>query len=684
MAKQLLQREWELVRENFFSGTTVALVAVPLSLSLAIASGVTPMMGISTAVFAPLINGAFGGSHYNILGPAGALVNIVNRYAIEFGSEAIPPIALSAGVITLLVFSLHLERFATYLPLSVIEGFTWGIATTIALTQLNFALGLTVKGDLVCGRDDLPDCTISVKHSKLYMNVYETLAHLGSTEWESLTVFTTFLLAMLLLSKKWPKFPWIVLFAVLGIVLGVMVEEGVFPEGAIIFTLRDKYGSLERTLVDTTWMGFNGEGGTKGHAGMTEYFMGGIAVALVSVMETLLSAKLADNVKGAVMRFRKDKEIGALGLSGVVCGLVGALPCNGVIVRTTINVNNGATNQRSQFISGVMVFVLAIALIPYFSYLPMSVIAAILLKAVYAMVPVNKTIHMFKMDKSQFLVLLVVWVVSIVEDGFLALVIGIVLCLLLNADQVARGTGQLSIRPVGDVPGLDDGTVHKDKEVVIPDHASHLDVSRPAPEAPYKAPADVRRLCLNWLCGCRRSADPYESMDLDAHSTSNAAATMSELDGAHKVFLLELTGTLNYLNCAMVEEQLLELTPGTGVVLSVRRAYHLDVDGVEALCTALQFLRAKNIYSAILGPPASVTAAENLLKWDPFRRLCGPEDGKMYDQPDMALAAVLRARDHTSVKAGEHDLEEEDGRHDQLRGHKDMDLDAGGDYGSFK
>jgi SulP family sulfate permease len=118
-------------KQNIGSGITVAFVSIPLSCALAIASGATPMMGLSSAIIAPAIQGLLGGSHYNILGPAGALVNILLKFSTNYGPEIIPILAFLSGIIIMGVYLLHLERYCTVVPLSVLEGFSFGVAVTI-------------------------------------------------------------------------------------------------------------------------------------------------------------------------------------------------------------------------------------------------------------------------------------------------------------------------------------------------------------------------------------------------------------------------------------------------------------------------------------------------------------------------------------------------------------------------
>ncbi len=130
------------ILSNWQSGLTVALVSIPLSISLAVASHTTPVVGIVTAIWAGLIASLFGGSHYNVVGPTGALSGIIATFAIINGAEQLPMLAIMAGLMILVAYILRLERYLVLVPSSVIHGFTLGVAFIIAFNQFNFALGL--------------------------------------------------------------------------------------------------------------------------------------------------------------------------------------------------------------------------------------------------------------------------------------------------------------------------------------------------------------------------------------------------------------------------------------------------------------------------------------------------------------------------------------------------------------
>ena len=151
------------MRKNWKSGITVSLVSIPLSISLAVAANSTPIMGIITAFWAGLIASIFGGSNYNIVGPTGALSGILAMFAITYGVASLPALAIMSGLIILIFFILHFERYIILIPSSVIHGFTLGVAFIIGLNQLNSALGLQGLN----------------QHEKFIRNVMESFTHIG-------------------------------------------------------------------------------------------------------------------------------------------------------------------------------------------------------------------------------------------------------------------------------------------------------------------------------------------------------------------------------------------------------------------------------------------------------------------------------------------------------------------------
>lgn len=169
------------------------------------------MMGLSTAIYGPALGGILGGSHYNILGPAGALVNIVATLSATNGVEMIPICATVGGVMSFMVYLLGIENYCTMIPTAVLEGFSLGVATAIGLGQFDFAFGLY----------GLP------KHKHFYRNVVEGVEDVGDLQWKEFLPFLVGYITLMSLFKWNPKVPWIVAMAAAGILYGVIMKEAV-------------------------------------------------------------------------------------------------------------------------------------------------------------------------------------------------------------------------------------------------------------------------------------------------------------------------------------------------------------------------------------------------------------------------------------------------------------------------
>ena len=399
-----------LVKENIGSGITVALVSVPLSTALSIASGCTPMMGLSAAIYGPLVAGLIGGSDYNILGPAGALVNILSGLVAEDGQKIIPLVAFVSGIFAAIVWALKLEKFCALISISVLEGFSLSVAVAIGCGQLNNAFGL----------GNLP------RHKEFYENLYETFLNLGSTNFVEFIPFFIFFVILMALAKYLPGKPWIVLIAIVGTLYGYIMTK--FAPSFKPTLLRDKYpemGNGNISIIDFSYL--------KNEIPLSHIIVGAMKVAFVAVLETLISARIADNLTGT--RFDQSKECRGLAVANLLCGLFGATPCTGVLVRTAVNVSSGATSMISQFINGIVVFIVIFVLMPAFTYIPMPIIASILITSSCRLFPKKIIAHLFHADKFECFMLLFTAAMCIFIDGALGLLIGGCISLLVNASQ---------------------------------------------------------------------------------------------------------------------------------------------------------------------------------------------------------------------------------------------------------
>jgi SulP family sulfate permease len=399
---------------NWKSALTVALVSIPLSISIAIASGASPVTGIITAVWAGLIASIFSSSRYNIVGPAGALTAILAAAALQFGPGALATIAVIAGVFILCAWALNLDKYISYIPSSVIHGFTLSVAITIALSQLNFAFGLQGLA----------------KHSHFVQNVFETLTNLHRADPAIVGFFICSLAFMFMALKLLPKIPGAVLLAPIAIAFGYLSQHGALPFNLIL--LRDVYPNLSLSIFSIPEFAFS-----------NTLIIPALTVALVAILETVLSAKIADNMTKT--KHDQRKEILGLGLANIGSGFFGGLPASGVFVRTSLNVRSHATSKMSQGINGIIVALISVLVLSLFSYIPMAGVAAILIFAAIRMVEVSHFKRLFALDKTAFLTAVVVTAISVYQDAMVGILVGTVMSLIVLIERMSKGQFELVV-----------------------------------------------------------------------------------------------------------------------------------------------------------------------------------------------------------------------------------------------
>lgn len=496
------------IAQNWKSGLTVALVSIPLSISLAIASGASPMAGIITAVWAGLFASIFGGSNFNIVGPAGALSGILAAYALTNGAATLPLVAVIAGLLILVAWIFKLERFLAFVPGSTLHGFTLGVGLIIALNQLNSALGLS----------GLP------KHEQFIVNLWESLTHLGQTSLPTLATFAISLGLIFLFLKMTPKLPGAIIVAPLGIGLGYLTANGYLSFS--LATIGSTFPNLSSALiaVPTTFV-IN-----------QPLITTAITVAFVGILETLLSAKIADGMTKTV--YNERKEMFGLGLANIASGAAGGLPATGVLVRTALNVKTGATHKTSAAINVMFVAIISIVLFGWFKYLPMAVIAAILVFAAIRMVNAQHFIRYFKYDKTSFALAMVVAAASVAYDSTIGLVVGIVVALLIFVEKLSRGRFEMVV-----------------------EHA--------------------------------KGTTTIEGEQLESVQSEKAADS---------VLVYSIRGHLAYINSQAHLARFREGLQGyKWVVLRLRELYFIDIDGVDTLAEIIDIIQASGCQLALSG-----------------------------------------------------------------------------------
>jgi SulP family sulfate permease len=404
------------INSNWKSGITVALVSIPLSVSLAVASQSTPVAGIITAIWAGLVASLFGGSNYNIVGPTGALSGLIAAFVIANGVELLPSLAIVTGFIVIAAYLIKAEKYLVLIPASTIHGFTLAVAFIIALNQANSALGIT---------------GLKV-HERFIENVLETAKHLGLLSIPTFIVFLIFLVAMFAFAKYTPKLPGAIVLAPIGIALGYLSQSGNLPFQ--LQTLGMKY-----TMSPALFAGWK-------FIFSSDLFSTALVIALIAILETMISAKIADGMTKT--KHEKRREMLALGLANIVTGLAGGIPATAALARTSLNIKSKATHKISATISSVSIAIISLILLSYFKYIPMAVIAAILVFVAARMIEVHNFKRMYKMDRASFYVALLVAAVSIYQDPIIGILLGVAISLIMFVEKLSKGQFELIVNSI--------------------------------------------------------------------------------------------------------------------------------------------------------------------------------------------------------------------------------------------
>jgi len=429
------------IKENLKSGITVSLVSIPLSVSLAVASQTSPVVGIITAIWAGMMSGLFGGSNYNIVGPTGALSGTLAAFSISQGTGSLSMLAITSGIIIFIAFALKLERYMVFIPKSAVQGFTLGVAFVIGLNQLNSAFGLKV----------------TAVHEKFIDNLMESFKAFHTVNLGSSVVFVVFLIGLFIFAFTLPKLPGAIILTPPGILLGYLSLKGKIP--LAITTLGQKYPNMDARLYTSWPFKFN-----------SKFIGASFTVAIVGILETMLSAKIADGMTKT--KHNKSREMFGLAIANIVSGIFGGIPATSALARTSLNIKTGATYRISAVISSISIIIISFLLLPFFKYIPMAVIASILVFVAIRMVEVHEMIIMFKHDLVSFFIAIAVGAITVYEDPIYGILFGTALSLILFMNKLSDGQYDIQITrgPQQDfqrVPAEDELSMYDDDRTII-------------------------------------------------------------------------------------------------------------------------------------------------------------------------------------------------------------------------
>lgn len=391
--------------KDIISGIIVAIIALPLSIALALASGVGPEEGIYTAIIAGFLISFFGGSRVQIAGPTAAFATIVAGIVAENGMDGLILATLLAGVILILLGIFKLGSLIKFIPYTITTGFTAGIAVTILIGQLKDFFGLTYPS--------------GVKPIETMDKVAAVIKNFNTLNMNALLVGLISLAILIV----WPYIPKIgdkIPGSLIAVIVGILLVK-VF--GLKANTIGDLY-TISNSLPTLHIPAFS-------WGALTRVASDGFTIAILAAIESLLSCVVADSMINS--HHRSNQELIAQGIGNIGSALFGGIPATGAIARTAANIKNGGRTPIAGMVHSLVLVLVLIVLMPYAALIPMPTIAAILFLVAYNMCGHRTFAHLCKTaPKSDIIVLVTTFALTVIFDLVVAIGVGMVLaCVLL-------------------------------------------------------------------------------------------------------------------------------------------------------------------------------------------------------------------------------------------------------------
>lgn len=396
-------------RGDALAGLTVAIVALPLAMALAIASGASPEKGLVTAVIAGFLISFLGGSRVQIGGPTGAFVVVVYNVIATHGYDGLLLATLMAGVILVVSGYARLGRVIKYIPYPVVTGFTAGIAVIIASSQVKDFFGLQIED---VPADFLP------KWQAYFMNI-------GGANIATVAVGLGALLLIIALRKTAPKVP---AYLVAVVAASVIVTFFHVP----VETIGSRFGEIPSGVPWPQMPEFTFDK-------MREVLPAAFTIAFLAGIEALLSAVVADGMTG--FKHRSNQELVGQGVANIASAFFGGLPATGAIARTATNVRSGGRSPVSGMLHAVFLLVFMMAAADVMVYVPMAALAAILFIVAWGMSEIHRFAQIFKMGGSDRVVLVLTFLLTVLVDLTVAIGVGVALASLLFMAHMSKSVG---------------------------------------------------------------------------------------------------------------------------------------------------------------------------------------------------------------------------------------------------
>ena len=424
---------------DVISGIIVAIIALPLSIALAIASGVGPEQGLYTAIIAGFFIAVFGGSRVQIGGPTAAFVVIIYGIVASYGTDGLIVATILAGIILVIMGICHFGTLIKYIPYTITTGFTCGIAVTLFVGQLKDFFGYSLEN---VPSDFLPKVAALVKNVSL-INLKAVLVGL---------------LAVIIM-LVWPKITDKIPGSLVAIIITTLLVK---ITGLEVNTIGSVFGELNSSFPTPKLPNVTFEM-------VSKLISPAFTIAILAGIESLLSAVVSDGMIGDT--HKSNAELVGQGLGNIFSGLFGGIPATGAIARTAANVRNGGRTPIAGVVHCITLAIILVLLMPLASMIPMTSLAAVLLVVAANMADWTSFFHLCRTaPKSDIIVLVLTFVLTVVFDLVVAIEVGVVLAALLfmkRMSDTAEVTGWKYIEEPDVMPGEQEKLMHVNKAIRI-------------------------------------------------------------------------------------------------------------------------------------------------------------------------------------------------------------------------
>ena len=390
------------------AGITVGLVALPLAMAFAIASGLSPQAGIYCAVVTGFLISVLGGSRYQIGGPTGAFVVVVAGIVAEYGVSGLFMCTMMAGVLLVILGATGMGTAVKYLPRPVVIGFTNGIALLIASTQIRDFLGLRLA--------EMP--------AEFWPRVLAVVENLGTVSVSATILATSSLAVVIVLRRLAPSVPGTIVALAGGTAAAAMF-------GLDVDTIGSRFGGIPSGLPVPHIPDFDA-------ALIPVLIRPALTVAMLGAIESLLSAVVADRMGND--RHNPNTELVAQGIANIASPIFGGLPATGALARTATNIRSGARTPVAGMVHALTLLLVLLVAAPFARFIPLAVLAAILFVVAYNMGEWHEIPELLKLSKTDVSVWLVTFALTVFADLTLAVEVGMIMAALLYVRRVSATT----------------------------------------------------------------------------------------------------------------------------------------------------------------------------------------------------------------------------------------------------